>query len=136
MFVLVKERPFSLCFLLFEIFGKGKDKKTKIDYDLTYRYFFSTESNIFFIACNIFSLIVIIADVKHILQKLKMYINIINEKIKRTILITLVLLMINQYFLNAQEKVSPINSNKIGITFSSFGENDIFRFEELVGAAS
>ena len=48
MFVLVKERPFSLCFLLFEIFGKGKDKKTKIDYDLTYRYFFSTESNIFF----------------------------------------------------------------------------------------
>ena len=44
----------------------------------------------------------------------------------------IVLLILLQYAsLNAQTK-----SSKIGITFSSFGENDVFRIHELDGAAS
>ena len=55
---------------------------------------------------------------------------------KKAILMSLSFLLFNHCFLSAQQNVSNINDNKIGITFSSFGENDIFRFEELVGAAS
>lgn len=55
---------------------------------------------------------------------------------KRPLLITLSFLLMNKYFINAQESVSRIRDNKIGITFSSFGNNDVFRSHELVGAAS
>lgn len=55
---------------------------------------------------------------------------------KKTSFIILTVLLINQRFLIAQESVTKINSNKIGITYSSFGENDVFRFEEPDGAAS
>lgn len=57
-------------------------------------------------------------------------------KMKRTIFITLSILFINQSFLIAQENGTKLGANKIGITFSSFGENDVFRFDELDGAAS
>ena len=56
--------------------------------------------------------------------------------IKRTILITLSILFLNQSFLIAQENWTKLNANKIGITFSSFGTNDVFRVDELTGAAS
>jgi len=55
---------------------------------------------------------------------------------KRTIFITLAILFINQSLLIAQENETRLSANKIGITFSSFGENDVFRFDELDGAAS
>jgi hypothetical protein len=55
---------------------------------------------------------------------------------KRTIFITLFILLINQSWLIAQENETKLSNNKIGITFSSFGENDVFRFDELDGAAS
>ena len=55
---------------------------------------------------------------------------------KRTIFITLFILLINQSFLIAQENDTKLSANKIGITFSSFGTNDVFRFDELDGAAS
>jgi hypothetical protein len=55
---------------------------------------------------------------------------------KRTIFITLFILLINQSFLIAQENDTKLSASKIGITFSSFGTNDVFRFDELDGAAS
>ncbi len=55
---------------------------------------------------------------------------------KRTIFIALSILLVNQSFLLAQEKEIKFSTNKIGVTFSSFGENDVFRSDELVGAAS
>jgi hypothetical protein len=56
---------------------------------------------------------------------------------KRNFLILLSFILVNQsFFLNAQENVPKIKNGKIGITFSSFGENYVFRFEELTGAAS
>lgn len=58
------------------------------------------------------------------------------NKMKRTFFITLSILFINQSFLIAQENGTKLSAKKIGITFSSFGENDVFRFDELVGAAS
>lgn len=44
--------------------------------------------------------------------------------------------MFYQSFLTAQEDNTEFRNAKIGITFSSFGENDVFRFNELEGAAS
>ncbi|MBN2280254.1 MAG: hypothetical protein JXQ65_06725 [Candidatus Marinimicrobia bacterium] len=55
---------------------------------------------------------------------------------KRTIFITLTILFINQSILIAQQSEPKLIGHKIGITFSSFGENDVFRFDELDGAAS
>jgi hypothetical protein len=55
---------------------------------------------------------------------------------KKIFFITLSFLFFNQYLVNAQEKGSKIKNAKIGITFSSFGENVVFRFEDLEGAAS
>lgn len=55
---------------------------------------------------------------------------------RRTIFISLSILLINQSCLIAQEKETKLGHNKIGITFSSFGENDVFRFNELEGVAS
>jgi len=57
-------------------------------------------------------------------------------KMKWTIFITLSILFINQSFLIAQDTETKLSANKIGITFSSFGENDVFRSDQLVGAAS
>lgn len=45
-------------------------------------------------------------------------------------------MIFNQSFLVAQENETKLSTNKIGITFSSFGGNDVFRSDELVGAAS
>ena len=55
---------------------------------------------------------------------------------KKTFFIIVSILFINQLYLNAQDNVSKTKSRKIGITYSSFGENDVFRFNELMGAAS
>lgn len=54
----------------------------------------------------------------------------------RSILIILSFLFINHGLLAAQENETTQSHPKIGLSFSSFGENDVFRFEELVGAAS
>lgn len=54
----------------------------------------------------------------------------------RTLLITIFIIFINQSWLIAQGDETKSNNNKIGITFSSFGKNDVFRFDELDGAAS
>ena len=57
-------------------------------------------------------------------------------KMKRTILITLSVLFITPSFLIAQDNETKLRANKIGITFSSFGENEVFRSDQLDGAAS
>ena len=51
---------------------------------------------------------------------------------KKAIFIIFSFLLINLHFQNAQENVTKFNIGKIGITFSSFGENDVFRYDELV----
>lgn len=53
----------------------------------------------------------------------------------KSIFITISFLLINQYFLNAQENAPNIKDSKIGITFSSFGQNNIFPFDVLDGDA-
>ena len=45
-------------------------------------------------------------------------------------------MLINLHFLTAAENETDIKNGKIGITFSSFGENDVFRFESVEGDAS
>ena len=55
---------------------------------------------------------------------------------KKTIFIIVFLLLTNQVLLNAQEKTTKSIDGKVGITFSSFGDNDVFRSDELEGAAS
>jgi len=55
---------------------------------------------------------------------------------KRIVFITISILLINQSWIIAQENETKLGNNKIGITFSSFGKNDVFRFDELDGAAS
>jgi len=50
---------------------------------------------------------------------------------KKTFFIIVSILFVNQLYLNAQDNVSKTKSGKIGITYSSFGENDVFRFNEL-----
>ncbi len=52
------------------------------------------------------------------------------------VILVFLIMLINESYLIAQEQDSMLNTNKIGITFSSFGENDVFRFDELDGAAS
>ncbi len=54
----------------------------------------------------------------------------------RIIFIAFLILIFSQSLTIAQENSTNINTNKIGITYSSFGENDVFRFDELDGAAS
>ncbi|MDO8898276.1 MAG: hypothetical protein Q7V19_11540 [Bacteroidales bacterium] len=55
---------------------------------------------------------------------------------RKTIFIILSCILLNQGFLIAQENISEFRNAKIGLTYSSFGENDVFRFNELDGAAS
>lgn len=55
---------------------------------------------------------------------------------KNTIYITLSIIMLIQSCLTAQVNETKSSHNKIGITFSSFGKNDVYRFNELDGAAS
>ncbi len=54
----------------------------------------------------------------------------------RIIFIAFSILLFSQSLTIAQENSTNINTNKIGITYSSFGENDVFRIDELDGAAS
>jgi hypothetical protein len=54
---------------------------------------------------------------------------------KRILFLLAVYLLANQIILIAQEE-KTIFDCKIGITFSSFGNNHVFRFNELLGAAS
>lgn len=54
----------------------------------------------------------------------------------RAIFILLFLLLINQSFISAQENDQKTRNGKIGIAFSSFGPNDVFRFKTLDGAAA
>lgn len=53
---------------------------------------------------------------------------------KKTLWVVFCLIWIN--FLAFHALGNGVNSGKIGVTFSSFGENDVFRFNELDGAAS
>ncbi len=55
---------------------------------------------------------------------------------KKIIFIIVFFLLTNQIILKAQEKTTKLIDGKVGITFSSFGDNDVFRFNELDGAAS
>jgi hypothetical protein len=58
-----------------------------------------------------------------------------DSKMKRTILITLVILAMLQVNSFAQDNNAHSRNPKLGITFSSLGESDVFRFDELDGAA-
>ncbi|MCZ2102114.1 MAG: hypothetical protein LC107_11315 [Chitinophagales bacterium] len=55
---------------------------------------------------------------------------------KKAIFIILSILIINQNLLVAQEQAPKLSAGKIGISFSSFGDNDVFRYKEFEGAAS
>ncbi len=55
---------------------------------------------------------------------------------KRTVFISVFILIVSQSLLVAQGNGTGLSAKKIGVTFSSFGGNDIFRFKELEGAAS
>ncbi|MBN2613667.1 MAG: hypothetical protein JXB00_19075 [Bacteroidales bacterium] len=55
---------------------------------------------------------------------------------KMTFFFTLSILFINQSLLIAQRNETKLTADKIGITFSTFGENNVFRSDELDGAAS
>jgi hypothetical protein len=54
---------------------------------------------------------------------------------RKSIVVLLSFLMINQ-FAAAQENAPQLLNGKIGLTFSSFGENQVFRFSEMDGAPS
>ena len=54
----------------------------------------------------------------------------------KLLITTLFLILVACSFANAQAKEYNKDSRKIGITFSSFGENDVIRFTSLDGAAS
>ncbi len=55
---------------------------------------------------------------------------------KKTTLIIIVFLLSKQVLTIAQENAKQPKINKLGITFSAFGDNIVYRKEELVGAAS
>lgn len=55
---------------------------------------------------------------------------------KKSICIILSVLFLNHGIMMAQESETTQSHPTIGLSFSSFGENDVFRFEELEGAAS
>ncbi len=55
---------------------------------------------------------------------------------KRIIFVLVLVLLSNHFLLNAQDNKIKFNNAKIGITFSSFGSNDVFRINELMGATS
>lgn len=55
---------------------------------------------------------------------------------KRIIFVLVLILLSNHFLLNAQGNKIKFNNAKIGITFSSFGSNDVFRINELMGATS
>lgn len=58
-----------------------------------------------------------------------------NQAIIKTTILTLSRLFISLQPCNAQVDVEN-PKDKIGVSFSSFGENDVYRSEELDGAAS
>lgn len=55
---------------------------------------------------------------------------------KKTIILILSFLLLQSHFISAQHNDSTVNSGKLGLTYSSFGENYVIRFQELEGAAS
>lgn len=55
---------------------------------------------------------------------------------KKIIFISLYFIFINLNVLYTQEDVTKFKNAKIGITFSSFGENDVFIFNEFIGGPS
>ncbi len=55
---------------------------------------------------------------------------------KKTISFFILFVYVALLSLNAQEKSTMDTKGKLGITFSSFGDNDVIRFNELEGAAS
>lgn len=55
---------------------------------------------------------------------------------KRFICFILFILLMNQVSLMAQENETKQSHPKIGLSFSSFGENDVYTNDDLVGAAS
>lgn len=55
---------------------------------------------------------------------------------KNTFCILTFILLFFQISLMAQENQEKTRNDKFGISFSSFGENDVVRFDELEGAAS
>ncbi len=59
-----------------------------------------------------------------------------NLKMKLITTIILLFLFCGAQFLNAQENFLRTRSGKIGLTFSSFGSNDVHWSKELAGAAS
>ncbi len=50
--------------------------------------------------------------------------------------LTGIFLMLLTQMLNAQDSPEPKNWGQIGITYSSFGDNDVFRHNDLMGEAS
>jgi hypothetical protein len=52
---------------------------------------------------------------------------------KRIIVSTLVFLLIHQVNSLAQDNIAPLRNPKLGITISTFGQNDLLRFEEIEG---
>ncbi|MCU4166103.1 outer membrane beta-barrel protein [Carboxylicivirga caseinilyticus] len=54
---------------------------------------------------------------------------------KKTIVLFVLLYSVNTY-LHAQSSDSEVTKFKLGLSYSSFGSNDVFRFNELIGAAS
>ncbi len=55
---------------------------------------------------------------------------------KKFLVITLGIILVSQNFLNAQVNRSKLLNGKIGISFSSFGSNDVIRFQSPHGGAS
>jgi len=51
-------------------------------------------------------------------------------------IICLVLLSVSSFISSAQEKVAEHRKSQIGISYSSFGSNDLIYFQQLEGAAS
>lgn len=55
---------------------------------------------------------------------------------KKPVLFLLCTMFVAPFSLFAQKNEGETHKGQIGITFSSFGENDVIRFQELTGAAS
>jgi hypothetical protein len=55
---------------------------------------------------------------------------------KKIIFLFAICQLTSQFLLTAQEKNSRLTDAEVGISFSSFGDNIVFRFTELTGAAS
>jgi hypothetical protein len=59
-----------------------------------------------------------------------------SEKMKKICLFFSVLLFVSSFTCAAQEKAPSSHKSQLGITFSSFGSNDLIYFQQLEGAPS